>query len=98
MKHRLDFVAVAHADEVAEVVLHHGQVVDVVPDVGREHLLVALADDLLLGLVGRPPIDVERDLVGFDQGALSRIWAIEEEVHVAPSTRLVRLKRGIDDL
>ena len=98
MKYRLHFVSVTHPDEVTEVVLDDGQVIDVIPDVRWKDLLVALPDDLLFGLVRRTPIDVQRNLVRLHQRALPSVRAIEEEVDVASAAGLVRLERRVDDL
>ena len=95
MGDRFDLVAVSHADGVAEVVLHDGQMVEVVADVGRQQQLIALTDDHLLGRARGLPVDVEGDLVGLHERAVARVRPIEEEVDVASSLGLVGVEGGV---
>ena len=66
MRHIAHLVAIAQSDDVLEVVLDDAEVVAVIADVGRQQQRVAPADDPLLALVGRAPIDFERELVGLE--------------------------------
>src|SRR5690606_35851925 len=80
VQHVLHFVAVTHADDVAEPVLDHGQVIQVVVHAIRQPALVTETNDSLLRQVRVRPEHVERDLVDLDECALVRVAAVDIEV------------------
>ena len=96
MNYGLDFIAIAEADPIAEVILHDGQMVEVIVDVGGECLRIAAADQPLQGLAGRLPKDLEGQLIGLYQRAFVAVGAIDEKVQVATCVGLVGLKGRVD--
>ena len=63
MGHVAHLVAVAESDDLGEVVLHDPEMIAMVFDVRRQQQRVATAEDQLLAVVRRAPVDFERDLV-----------------------------------
>ena len=100
MRHVAHLVALADANDVGKVVLDDAQMVAVIRDVRRQEQRVAAADDALLALVGRVPVDFQLQLVGFDDlGRRGKAFAkLREEGHVAVRAGLVVREAGVGEL
>jgi len=100
MRNVADFIAVAKPNDVGKVVLDDPQVIAVIRDVGRKKQRVAAANDALLALVGRVPVDFRLQLVSLDD-----LWRdqesfakLGEESHVAVRCRLIVRETRVREL
>ena len=77
------FIAVAEANEVSEIILDYGEVIQVITNVGRKDFLVPQPDDALPGLVRGSPEQIQSDLVSLYERSFLGIGPIDEEVDVS---------------
>ena len=85
----LDFISITQLDEVTEVVLYHGQVIQMIPDAGGQHLLVSAANDALSRCVRGHEEQVEGDLIDLYQEVGRGVRPVHEEIDM--TTRLTRI-------
>ena len=95
-----NFVTLAEANDVREVVLHDAEVIAMVRDVGRQEECVATTDDALLAQIGRAPVDFQRQLIGLHDTRWfgESLSDLREKSEIAVSVGAIVGEAGIGEL
>ena len=96
MRDGFDFIAITQLYEVAEVVLHHGQMVQMVPDAGGKYLFVSAANDALPRGVRGDKEQIEGDLIDLDEEVCRGVRPIHEEIDITARVTRVAAKLRVD--